>query len=89
MRENGKPFSYARKVGILKRRQMARKTQHPGLFSIFTHLTERERLLLYETSRALPDNAVVVETGSYLGASTCFLAAGAQLNNGRVYAVDT
>lgn len=57
--------------------------------SIFTHLTLKERYLLSELAQMLPSNAIVVEIGSYLGASTCFLAFGLSLKNGVVYAVDT
>ena len=58
-------------------------------FSIFTHMTERERLLLLELSQSLGSNPVVVEIGSYLGASACFLAEGIKQQDGKVYAVDT
>lgn len=64
---------------------------NPQVFKIFTHTTEAERLLLFDLAQKLSDSAVVVEIGSYLGASTCFLAEGL-LNssaNGHVYAVDT
>ncbi len=58
-------------------------------FSIFTHLTRRERLLLFNLAADLDDGATIVEIGSYLGASTTFLAAGARWRGGRVHAVDT
>ena len=61
----------------------------PEAFTIFTHLTERERLLLFDLAGSLAANATVVEIGSYLGASTSFLAAGVRLRSGRVFAVDT
>ena len=35
-----------------------------------------------------PDAAQVVEVGSWMGASTCFLAAGLKGNGAKVYAVD-
>jgi predicted O-methyltransferase YrrM len=62
---------------------------YPRIFSIFTHLTKQERLLLLNLSRNLSGNPVIVEVGSYLGASACFLATGARLKRGKVYAVDT
>ncbi|MBA4445019.1 class I SAM-dependent methyltransferase [Cylindrospermopsis raciborskii CS-506_D] len=56
--------------------------------NIYTHTTEEERIELYYLSRGL-SRGVVVEIGSYLGASTCFLAAGCSYKGGHVYAVDT
>ena len=58
-------------------------------FNIFTHLTEKERLLLYRLALSLPDNCNVLEVGSYLGASASFLASGVKGSGGRVFCVDT
>ena len=58
-------------------------------FKIFTHLTKPEKLLLYQLACSLPKNSVIVEIGSYLGASSSFLASGAKKNNSKVYCVDT
>ena len=74
---------------MIKRFRVMAQSRYPGLFSIYTHLTERERLLLFELAKSLEPGATVVEIGSYLGASTCFLAAGVRLRGGKVYAVDT
>jgi len=54
-----------------------------------THLTEREKMLLYGLSRSLVANATIVEIGSYLGASSCFLAAAAKETGAHLYCVDT
>lgn len=58
---------------------------------ILTHMTIEERLLLYHLGRKQPEGATFVEIGSYLGASSCFLAAGASEIRGgaKVYCVDT
>jgi glycosyltransferase involved in cell wall biosynthesis/SAM-dependent methyltransferase/predicted O-methyltransferase YrrM len=78
------------KIPLFKRMQVARLSGQPQAFSILTHLTARERLLLLDLSRNLSEeDPVIVEIGSYLGASTCFLATGARLRGGKVYAVDT
>lgn len=72
----------------------------PGLFSfvirghypvlrIFTHLTLQEKIFLYQRTRTLDLGSTVVEIGSYLGASSCCLAAGMKEVNGRVVCVDT
>jgi len=62
---------------------------HGGCFDIFTHLTKAERLLLYTLALRLPPGNCMVELGSYLGASSCFLAAAASETGGRLYCVDT
>jgi predicted O-methyltransferase YrrM len=47
-----------------------------------------ERGYLYQLASDAPKNARVVEIGSWMGASTCFLAAGLKGPEARVYAVD-
>lgn len=59
-----------------------------SFYSIFTHLTNEEKDLLLNLSTSLPENSTIVEVGSYLGASTCFLAYGIKNKGGTVYAVD-
>ncbi len=71
------------------RRAVLRASGNPNLFEIRTHMTERERLFLYQLARSLQHNACIVEMGSYLGASASFLAAGARVCGGKVHAVDT
>jgi len=57
---------------------------------IFTHLTDEEKKLLHVLSKHyVKKHAVVVEIGSYLGASSCFLANGLISNQGTLYCVDT
>jgi len=64
--------------------------KHKGAcFKIFTHLTKTERLLLYRLARSLNKQSVIVEIGSYLGASSSFLACAAKERNHSVYCVDT
>ncbi|MBC7867892.1 MAG: class I SAM-dependent methyltransferase [Gloeobacteraceae cyanobacterium ES-bin-316] len=55
---------------------------------IFTHLTKEEKRLLFSIAKKLDDKCVVVEIGSYLGASTNFIAKGLK-KNGKIYCVDT
>ena len=62
---------------------------HHHAWTIFTHLTRRERLLLYRLALQQPLNARILEVGSYLGASACFLAAAARERAGKVHCVDT
>jgi predicted O-methyltransferase YrrM len=56
---------------------------------IFTHLTSEEKYVLYRLAKAVPKGGVAVEIGSYLGASSCFLAMGLRKHSGRLYCIDT
>ena len=49
----------------------------------------RERAFLFRLARDLPPNARVVEIGSWIGESTCYLASGLKGDQSRLYAVDT
>jgi predicted O-methyltransferase YrrM len=62
---------------------------HRKYFDVFTHLTVKERLLLYKLALSLPERAICVEIGSYLGASALFLASGIKERLGHLYCVDT
>lgn len=53
----------------------------------FTH--PEELTALYRLAADLPDGARILEVGSYLGASTCFLAAGLRGRRGAIVCVDT
>jgi len=59
-----------------------------GATEIPTWTTRVQLETLYRLAAALPAGAKVVEIGSYLGASTCFLAAGVAAGNGKVIAID-
>lgn len=59
------------------------------LFAIPTHMTAQERLALFQSALNLPTGFTVVEIGSYLGASTAFLAYAALNKNGTIHAIDT
>lgn len=59
------------------------------LFKIFTHMTRIECLLLYKLTLSLKEHSIIVEIGSYLGASSSFLAYAAKEKNHIVYCVDT
>ena len=65
------------------------KIKHYKLFKTFTHLTTQERIILYEFASKLNDNSIIVEVGSYMGASSSFLAFGAQKSKSNLYCVDT
>jgi len=56
---------------------------------IFTHLTNEEKEQLYQLAMQLKPKSVIVEIGSYLGASSCFLAMGARKAKSHLYCVDT
>ena len=59
------------------------------LFAIPTHMTTPERLALLQAGLNLQPGFSVVEIGSYLGASTAFLAFAATTKGGVVHAIDT
>jgi predicted O-methyltransferase YrrM len=59
------------------------------VFAIPTHMTVQERLALLQLCLDRPEGFTALEIGSYLGASTAFLAMAALRRNGHVHAVDT
>ncbi len=58
--------------------------------TIFTHLTIKEKVKLMELATKV-NGRTYVEIGSYLGASSCFIAAGIRKrgSNGKLFCVDT
>jgi predicted O-methyltransferase YrrM len=59
------------------------------LFAIKTHMSFEERARLFGLAMTLRTGFVACEIGSYVGSSTCFLAAAASFKQGGVHAVDT
>jgi predicted O-methyltransferase YrrM len=57
--------------------------------AIFTHLTPEEKQTLLSLSKGLANGSVLVEIGSYLGASSCLISLGAKNKNNTLYCVDT
>ncbi|MCZ7621572.1 MULTISPECIES: class I SAM-dependent methyltransferase [Candidatus Kuenenia] len=66
-----------------------RKIRNSKYNQIVTHLTEDEKLVLYNLSKKLENGMVMVEVGSYLGASACFLAWGCSKKTNIFYCIDT
>ena len=56
---------------------------------IHTHLTIEEKKELLTLASSLRPNSVIVEIGSYLGASSVFLAKAVSSQNTKVYCIDT
>lgn len=56
---------------------------------IFTHLTVKEKTLLKHYATKVPKDGIILEVGSYLGSSACFLALGAKKLGQRIYCIDT
>lgn len=58
---------------------------------ITTHLTHREKVELFRLSKRQATGHAAVEVGSYLGASSCFIAAGLAKSSdtSKLYCVDT
>jgi predicted O-methyltransferase YrrM len=57
--------------------------------AISTFTNKRELGALYNLAAACPQGALALEIGSYLGASSCYLAAGLARVNGSLICVDT
>jgi len=55
--------------------------------SVFTHLTTQEKRKLFELSGKI-DNGFVLEIGSFIGASACFISAGLEKNS-KAICIDT
>lgn len=57
--------------------------------NISTYTKPEELRMLYWLAHAIPEKGNVLEIGSYLGASTCYLAAAVIPKSGHLYCVDT
>lgn len=58
--------------------------------ALFTHLTNEEKIILHEmVFNCDSTQPIAVEIGSYLGASSCFIANGIKKKRGILYCVDT
>lgn len=57
--------------------------------TISTHTTRRELNALFRLAVCAQAGSRALEIGSYVGASTCYLAAGLAKNGGHLYCVDT
>lgn len=82
-----KRFSHRRVIAQLRHRALR------GLFDIHTHLTDAEKMVLFSLAQAVGKKPgrprSMVEIGSYLGASSAFLAAGLSSTAGQVLCIDT
>lgn len=56
---------------------------------IFTHVSVRELNTLYTLAREIGESVRVLEIGSYLGASSCYIAAALASSGGHLFCVDT
>lgn len=61
----------------------------PRADDIFTHMSIRELNTLHGLARELGESAKVLEIGSYLGASSCYIAAALASRSGHLFCVDT
>ena len=72
----------------LRRQELADASLASAL-SIPTHMTAGELNVLYDLAANAPEGARALEIGSYLGASSCYLAAGLSRRGGHLTCVDT
>jgi predicted O-methyltransferase YrrM len=56
---------------------------------IFTFTKPQELETLYQLARGCPEQSAILEIGSYLGASSCYLGAGIKQRGGTLFCVDT
>ena len=66
-----------------------RKSGFKNTNKIPTFTSKDELFKLHELAISCPPNANAVEIGSYLGASTCYIAAGLNGKNASLYCIDT
>jgi len=84
-------FRFQRLAEHAQRARLRHQLQRLGLgqaFTIHTWTRPEELEALYQLAAHCKRGARIVELGSYLGASTCFLAAGASNVQGTVTAID-
>ena len=56
---------------------------------LFTYTKPLELETLYQLARTCPEKSAILEIGSHLGASSCYLAAGIKERGGTLFCVDT
>src|SRR5215813_5552586 len=56
---------------------------------VFAFLTVYEKQTLYRLAKSLPPGAQLAEIGSYVGASSCCLAAGIEGKGSQLHCIDT
>ena len=61
----------------------------PKADEILTYTSSRELRALYEIASSCSKDAVALEIGSHLGASSCYIAAGLSKVNGHLFCVDS
>lgn len=61
----------------------------PAATRVHTHMSALELNALYDLASEATETKRVLEIGSYLGASSCYLAAALSVNGGHLYCVDT
>lgn len=61
----------------------------PDATRVHTHMSALELNALYDLASEATETKRVLEIGSYVGASSCYLAAALSMNGGHLYCVDT
>ena len=55
--------------------------------TIFTHLTENEKIMMHRLLKKRPSSTICAEIGSFLGASACFICNA--LPDAKLFCIDT
>jgi predicted O-methyltransferase YrrM len=71
-----------------RRRELA-DASLPDATRVHTHMSALELYSLYDLAAEATETKRVLEIGSYLGASSCYLAAALTIQDGHLYCVDT
>jgi predicted O-methyltransferase YrrM len=79
----------AREVEHLKWKERLQEAGIPEADKIRTYTNSRELEALYDLASNCPQNALALEVGSHLGASSCYIAAGLKKIDGHLFCVDT
>lgn len=86
---SGKTISLIGKLEEFRWKKILYITDIPKTDEIFTYTSKHELRTLYELASTCPQDAVALEIGSHLGASSCYIAAGLKQKNGHLFCVDT
>ncbi|MEM7555301.1 MAG: class I SAM-dependent methyltransferase [Cyanobacteria bacterium P01_A01_bin.84] len=79
----------SRKLRQLYQEKIIKNKYTSHVKKIKTHMTTQELDTLYKLARECGENANILEIGSYVGASSCYIAAGLIEKGGSLFCVDT
>ncbi len=84
-----KPHIINNLLSIFEKRPTIKHLLLSKFSNIFTHLSDDEKIKIFGLASSLNSGSVIVEIGSYLGASSCYIASGAKSSNSILHCIDT